>query len=272
MALAGYAGVAPATDDIEIRTIGVADLRLALAQGWRNFTERRGDLLFVVVIYPVVALLAALVTSNVSILPLVVPVAAGAMLLGPPLASGFYELARRRQLGLDSGWSHFLDGYRGPTAETMMALTSVVAVLFLAWLMVAWLIFAATMGSVPVTDPIAFVRAVMSTPAGWQMIIVGNLVGLGFAVVTLAMTVISFPMLIDRPVGLAVAIRTSVRVTVKNPATVAVWGLTVVALLVLGAITAFVGLGVALPVLGYASWHLYDLAVVRPHDLTGGLR
>jgi uncharacterized membrane protein len=125
---------------------------------------------------------------------------------------------------------------------------------------------------VPITDPIAFARAVVSTPAGWQMMIVGNLVGLGFAVLTLAMTVISFPMLIDRPVGLAVAIRTSVRVTAKNPVTVAIWGLSVVALLVLGSIPAFVGLGVVLPVLGYATWHLYDLAVVRPHDLAGGLR
>ena len=98
------------------------------------------------------------------------------------------------------------------------------------------------------------------------MIIVGNLVGLGFAILTLAMTVVSFPMLVDQPVGLRVALRTSFRVTWKNPVTIMVWGLIVVALLVLGSIPVFVGLAVVLPVLGYATWHLYTRAVVRPGD------
>jgi uncharacterized membrane protein len=95
------------------------------------------------------------------------------------------------------------------------------------------------------------------------MIAVGNLVGLGFAVVVLAISVVSFPMLVDQPVGIGVAMRTSVRVALKNPVTVAVWGLLVVGLLVLGALPALVGLAVVFPVLGYATWHLYTRAVVR---------
>jgi uncharacterized membrane protein len=78
------------------------------------------------------------------------------------------------------------------------------------------------------------------------------------------MTVVSFPMLVDRPVGVAVALRTSLRVSLKNPVIIAVWGLIVVGLMVLGTIPALVGLAVVLPVLGYATWHLYTLAVVRP--------
>jgi uncharacterized membrane protein len=270
MAIVQRAGVIPAvSEDIQIREINVQDLRLALAQGWQAFGEKRGDLLFVGFIYPVVALLAALLAFNVSILPLVVPVAAGAMLLGPPAASGFYELARRRQLGLDSGWQHFVDGYQGPTADSLMGLTSLIAMLFLVWIMAAWMIYAATLGTVPVENIVSFARTVFSTSAGWEMMVIGNLVGLGFAILALAMSVVSFPMLVDRPVGLAVAVQTSIRVTMKNPVTIAVWGLIVVALLVLGSIPAFVGLGVVLPVLGYATWYLYASAVVRPGDPVG---
>lgn len=95
------------------------------------------------------------------------------------------------------------------------------------------------------------------------MIVIGNLVGLGFAGVVLAISVVSFPMLVDQPVGIGVAMRTSIRVARKNPVTVAVWGLIVVALLVLGSLPALVGLAVVFPVLGYATWHLYTRAVVR---------
>ena len=95
------------------------------------------------------------------------------------------------------------------------------------------------------------------------VIVVGNLVGLCFAMLVLAIGVVSFPMLVDRPVGIGVAMRTSVRVTRKNPVIVAVWGLIVVGLLVLGCLPALVGLAVVFPVLGYASWHLYTRAVVR---------
>ncbi|HTH28563.1 MAG TPA: hypothetical protein VL918_08860, partial [Sphingobium sp.] len=83
------------------------------------------------------------------------------------------------------------------------------------------------------------------------------------AVLTLALSVVSFPMLVDRRVSWATAMRTSLRVTYENPITIAAWGLIVVGLLVLGALPALVGLAVVLPVLGYATWHLYTRAVER---------
>ena len=120
-----------------------------------------------------------------------------------------------------------------------------------------------TLGSGEPWTVSSFLRTLFTTAEGWTMIVAGNLAGLVFAVVTLAISVISFPMLVDRRVSWDVAARTSVRVAQKNPVTVAIWGLIVVALLVLGALPAFVGLTVVLPVLGYATWHLYTRAVVR---------
>jgi uncharacterized membrane protein len=267
MAIAHNAGTVPAKEEIQIRKLGLHDLRLALMRGWDDFNERRGDLFFLGLIYPVVSLLAAMFANNAPLLPLIFPVATGAILMGPAAASGFYELARRRELGLDSRWRHFFDAARGPAGASMAELAGLVAMLFVLWILAAGVIYLETLGTTaaPPATMTAFVQSVLNTPQGWMMIIVGNLVGFGFALATLAMTVVSFPMLVDRPVGVAVALRTSLRVSLKNPMIIAAWGLIVVGLLVLGAIPAFVGLAVVLPVLGYATWHLYTRAVVRPH-------
>ena len=266
MAIAHPGNVTSDRAEFGIRKIGMQDLRIALQQGWDDFQAKRGDLVFIGFIYPVVVLFAILAASRVSILPLLFPLLAGSILFSPALASGFYELARRREMGLDSRWRHFLDVVRGPSSPALFDLTSVTAMLFLAWIGSAWLIYHWTvgqLGSDAISSAGAFLSAVFGTAEGWRMIIFGNLVGLVFAIVTLAVSVVSFPMLIDKRVSWGVALRTSVRVTWNNPVTIAAWGLIVVGLLILGALPGLVGLAVVLPVLGYATWHLYTRAVER---------
>jgi uncharacterized membrane protein len=253
-------------DEIVVRTIDLSDLRIALAQGWEDFLYKRGDLIFIGLIYPLAVIFVISMISHASILPLIFPLVAGSVMFGPPVASGFYELARRRERRLDTRWRHFFDVLHGPAALPIIGLTSIIFLLFVLWISAAWSIFSATLGTAAANftgTTSEFFDAVFSTSAGWRMIVVGNLVGLCFAMLVLAIGVVSFPMLVDRPVGIGVAMRTSVRVTRKNPVTVAVWGLIVVGLLVLGSLPALVGLAVVFPVLGYASWHLYTRAVVR---------
>lgn len=252
------------TEEVAIRAIDLHDLRVALGQGWADFLNKRGDLIFVGLFYPLVVILAGMYVTQVAIVPLIFPLAAGLVLFGPAAASGFYEMARRRELGMDASWRHFLDVMRGPAGLSILALTSIIAVFFAVWIAVAWLVYANTMGPDFPTSLGAFLHSVLATSQGWMLIVVGNLVGLCFAIVVLAISVVSFPMVVDRPaIGWDVAMRTSVRVARRSPMTVAVWGLIVVALLLLGAIPAFIGLAVVLPVLGYATWHLYTRAVVR---------
>jgi uncharacterized membrane protein len=109
-----------------------------------------------------------------------------------------------------------------------------------------------------------FARDVLTTPAGWAMILVGFAVGFLFAALVLAISVVSFPLLLDRKVGLPVAMVTSIRVATSNPGPIAVWGLIVAGSLALGSLPLFLGLVVVLPVLGHATWHLYRRAVVAP--------
>jgi len=116
-------------------------------------------------------------------------------------------------------------------------------------------------GDAPTASVPDFLRQVFMTPAGWTLIVVGNGVGFLFAVAVLAISIVSFPLLLDRDVGVLVAIRTSVRAVRRNPLIIAAWGLIVAALLVAGSLPFFVGLAVVMPVLGHATWHLYRKAV-----------
>ena len=78
----------------------------------------------------------------------------------------------------------------------------------------------------------------------------------------LATTVIAFPLLLDRDVGVVSAIETSVRAVAMNPVPMLAWGLIVAVLLVIGSIPLFAGLAIVMPILGHATWHLYRKVVV----------
>lgn len=252
-----------ASSNVKLRRIGVEDLHWSLREGLNDFLALRGDILFAGVIYPVLALIAAALALNADMIPLIFPMAAAFSLLGPVIAIGFYELARRREQGLDMGWPHFLDPLRGAARWQILALTAMLTLIAIAWMFVARAIYDATLGTLAPAGPAAFVEQLLGTAEGWRLIIFGNVAGLCFAIVTIAISLVSFPMLVDRPVHASDAVAASLRATARNPLMVARWGLYVAVILALACIPLFLGLAIALPVLGYASWHLYSRIVER---------
>lgn len=256
-------GQAPIASGIPIRRIGADDVRAALREGYADFRSKRGDLIFIGFIYPVVGLVVAVAALGYSVLPLLFPIAAGISLLGPLVATGFYELARRREAGLESSWWHFFDIRKSRSADQIYMVGGLLIAIFLAWLAAAGFLYVALMGAVPPHTLGALLTGLFTTPQGWAVMLIGDLVGLGFAIAVLAVSLISLPMLVDSDVDAGTAIVTSLRVVRANPGTATRWGLTVAVLLVLGSIPFFLGLAVVLPVLGYATWHLYTRAVDR---------
>lgn len=246
-----------------VRRIGRADLDWALAEGWADFREKRGDLIFAGLLYPLVGLLTAAVILDERLVPLFFPLVAGLSILGPSVASGFYELARRRENGEDASWSHFLDPLFGRARGGIGLLTAGLAMLFLLWLGTAWAIYHATLAPLAPKGLDGFVAALFGTRQGWAMILLGNAAGGLFAVATLVLTIVSFPLVVDKPVDAGTAVMTSLRAARENPAEVAQWGVRIALLLLVGALPAFIGLAVVLPVLGYATWHLYTRLVER---------
>src|ERR1700730_347384 len=146
---------------------------------------------------------------------------------------------------------------RAPSFGAILELGTLLLVLFGVWIATADAIYIATFGHTPAANIPDFAARVLTTPEGWSLIIVGCGVGFLFAVVALCVSVVSFPLMLDRHASAIDAIRTSLRAVMKNPITMAVWGLIVAALLVIGSLPFFVGLAVVLPVLGHATWHLY---------------
>lgn len=255
--------LAPGGDLPEIRTIHTGDLRWALAQGWRDLTHKRSDLVLAGLLYPLVCAVAVYVALNQPLLPLLFPLVAGLSIAGPAVASGFYEIARREEEGLNAGWVHFVDPMRGRAREPLVALAFGLGLLWLAWLAVAWAIYGATLGYAAPASIGDLLARIFTTPEGWALIVFGNLAGLVFALVTLACSVSAFPMVVDKPVEAGTAIRTSLAAFRRNPGVMLGWGLRVAVLLAIGMIPLAIGLAVVLPWLGYATWHLYTRTVVR---------
>lgn len=252
----------PRSDRFELRRIGTAEIRESLAQGWDDFLAKRGDLIFLGLIYPFVGFASAFLFTGANLLHLLFPVAAGISLLGPVAAIGFYELARRREDGLESDWSHFLDVRKRPAWDSLMSVAGLLLLIFFLWIAVAGILWTSLIGVAP-TSVANLLSLVFGTPGGWALIVIGNLIGLAFATLVLTLSVVSMPMLVDCDVDARTALNTSVRAVMMNKGPMARWGLIVAALLMLGSIPAFVGLAVVLPVLGYATWHLYAHMVVR---------
>ena len=245
----------------QIRKIGLADLRYALARGLDDFLAMPSHAVFLCLIYPVAGFVMARLVLGYNVLPLLFPLAAGFALVGPFAAIGLYEMSRRREAGLDVSWRHALDVLRSPSIGAIAALGLLLVAIFLTWIAVAQAIYVANFGYTPAAAMSGFIQQVFTTPAGWALIVVGNGVGFLFAVLVLTLSVVSFPLLLDRDVGAATAILTSARAVMANPFSMAVWGLIVAVLLAVGSLPALIGLAVVMPVLGHATWHLYRRAV-----------
>src|SRR5436190_2109917 len=248
---------------IPIRRIGPGDLRASLRQGLEDFRDMRGDLVFAGLIYTFIGVAAAVMTTNGPLMPFFFPVVAGVGLLGPVAAVGFYELARRHEEGLESGWKHMLDVRRRPSVDDMGIVAGLLLGIFLLWLLAAGLLYVALFGWATPTSISAFFTTVFTTPRGWALILLGAAFGAIFGWVVLAISVASLPLLVDCDVSAAAAVSASWRAVHANKGEMIRWGLTVLGLLVLGSIPLFVGLAFVLPLLGYATWHLYTKLVDR---------
>ncbi len=246
-----------------VARIGAADLRQALAVGLSDFAAFRTDVLFLCVLYPVAGLLLARVVFGYQMVPLLFPLVSGFALVGPFAGVGLYEMSRRREQGLETGWLDAFGVVRSPTFGAIVLLGLLLMALFLFWLAAAMGIWALTLGPEPPASIGRFVRDVFTTTRGWTLIGAGVSVGFLFALLVLAIGVVSFPLLLDREAGLDTAIATSVRAVVVNPGPMALWGLIVAGGLVLGSIPCLLGLIVVMPLLGHSTWHLYRRVVPR---------
>ena len=246
----------------QVRRLRFADLRFALTQGWRDFWRRPSHLAFLGLIYPLVGAALAVWSSGTNSWPLIFPLISGFALVGPLVALPIYEMSRRQETEPDVGWIATLSVFRSPAFPSIVAVGVMMLVLFTLWLMTAQSLYESLFGPGSPPSLAAFVAEVFGTAQGTSLMLWGNLLGLGFAVVVLSTSIVAVPLLLDRDVGAAIAVLTSVRLVMRSPLVAATWGIVVAALLMLGSLPMLIGLCIVVPVLGHATWHLYRRGVL----------
>lgn len=247
---------------LPVRKIDVSDLKDALRKGFDDFWAMPTHVVFLVIFYPIIGLFLARIAFGYNLFPLLFPVVSGFAILGPIAALGLYELSRRRERGMPVSVKNATDVLQSPAIRPIVELGLLLAILFVVWVAVAQMLYLVLFGRQGFDSMGAFLSAVLTTKQGWALIVVGNAIGLAFSIVAYCLSVISFPLLLDRHVDGETAIRTSFRAVRENPRTMAIWALIVAAALFIGFVPAMVGLAIVLPVLGHATWHLYRKIVV----------
>jgi uncharacterized membrane protein len=245
----------------QIRSLTTDDIRIALAKGIDDFRSNRTDVAMLVLVYPVIGLLLAALAAGRHLLPLLFPLASGFALVAPFAAIWLYEISRRREAGASVSLIDAFGVLRSPQIGAIAALGGILIALLLAWLAAADLLFDATLGpAAPQSFP-ALIKAALTTGPGWIMTVAGIAIGFVFAAIAFAISVVSFPLLLDRPVTLRQAIGTSIAILRKNPRVLTLWAMILCAGVIIGVIPALFGLVITLPILGHASWHFYRRAV-----------
>jgi uncharacterized membrane protein len=258
------------TETPKVRKIEPRDCFAALAEGFDDVQAMPTYPAFLGLFYALAGVALVSLSSFANALHLAFPLAAGFALVGPFVAVGLYEMSRRRELGLNSTGLDAFGALRSPALPSILALGLVLLAIFAAWIEAAHLLYVGLYGPAPPFSAIPFFLDVLTTGRGWMLLVLGGAIGFCFATFALCISVVSFPLMLDRDIGFIPAIAASLRVSRENPVAVALWGFIVAVTLVVGSLPLFIGLAVAMPLLGHSTWRFYrrvierDLYVERP--------
>ena len=248
--------------DPVVRRIGPSDIAEALVRGMRDFQTAPLYGLAIGGFYAVGGIVILLCLTAFGMIYLAYPLAAGFALIGPFVAIGLYEVSRRLEakqpLSVRAIWSTV-------TSRSEIGWMAFVTLfIFVIWMYQVRLLIALLIGlNASFSSLREFLTVVLTTNEGLVFLLAGNLVGAALSLILFSLTVVSFPLLLDRDVDFVTAMVTSVRSVVTSPLPMIGWAAVIVMLLIVSALPYFLGLLVTLPVLGHASWHLYR-RIVEP--------
>lgn len=249
------------TDPV-VRPIAAADIAEALGQGLRDFQAMPLLGLMFGGLYVAGGVLIVLSLTAFGMVYLAYPIAAGFSLIGPFVAIGLYEMSRRREAGQPVTLAAIWSAVRSRSELGWMAFVTLF--IFLVWMYQVRLLIALILGiNASFSSIQQFITVVLTTSEGLLFLAVGNAIGAALSLILFSLTVVSFPLLLDRDVDFVTAMVTSVRAVVTSPVPMIGWAAVIVVVLMVSSVPYFLGLLVTLPVLGHATWHLYR-RIVEP--------
>jgi len=244
-----------------IGKLTLGELYASLARGWEDF--RRAPLfgLFFSGVYVLGGV--AIVATGGGIVVSTLIVSLGFPLVAPFAAVGLYEVSRRLEAGRPLAWREVLGVIWAERNRQIPWAGAIIVIAFLFWTFLAHMLFALMLGLAPATTP-AFSVELLMTPSGATLTLIQAVVGGAFAFLMFGFTAVSLPLLLDREVDFVSAMLLSFRAVLANLPVMLVWAAIIAGCLILGMIPAFLGLFVALPVLGHATWHIYRRVLYDP--------
>lgn len=252
----------PAPRVLSITTATIVD---CLEKGLRDFGAAPLFGLFFGGVYAVGGMLIVLAATAMQMGYISYPLAVGFALIGPFVAVGIYEVSRRREAGEALTWRGVLGVVLAQRRRETGWMAFVTLFILVVWMYQVRLLIALFIGLRAPTTLQGFIDVVLSTPEGLLFLLIGHIVGAAMALVLFSLTVVSFPLLLDREADFVTAMITSVRAVVQNPVPMVGWAAVIMLLLMIAIAPFFLGLFVALPILGHTTWHLYR-RLVAPDD------
>jgi len=251
---------APAAPTPNLKTISIETLQEALRKGFEDFRAEPGYGLFFGGVYVVGGLILWALANAVGNSGILVPLAFAFPLLGPFLAFGLYAVSRRRAGGEAMEKAAVFGAVFRQRDGQMPFMGVVILFLTLCWLVLARVLFAIMLSDEAMTN-IFTTRDAIFTFDGIIFLGIATVLGGAFAILVFALTVIGMPLLLDREIDVVTASITSVQAVTENFKPMMIWAGIVVAVLFVAMLPTFLGLLIALPLLGHATWHLYRATV-----------
>jgi len=248
----------------QINKISFADVRASFLEGVRDFNHAPLFGAFLGGIYALGGIVILITVFALDISYLAYPLMAGSVLIGPFVAAGMYEVSRELEAGRQPTWSGVMRTVFAQRQRELGWMAFITIFAFIIWMYQVRLLLALFLGFSAFGTLGDFTHVLFTTPDGLAFLAVGHLVGAALALGLFSITVVSFPLLMDRDLDVVTAMITSVNAVIANPGPMIAWGLCVVGLTFIATVPLFLGLVVVLPILGHATWHLYRRLVVQP--------
>ncbi|MDX2202621.1 MAG: DUF2189 domain-containing protein [Hyphomicrobiaceae bacterium] len=255
------AGAAIESDIVEGTSVAIVPVPfdapwLWLAAGWRDLWRRPDISLGYGLVFATIAVLLTILLAIADMQALVLPLAGGFILVAPLAAVGLYEMSRRFENGRSVSWGDVLTAWRTAPGQ-LSFFGGILAFALFVWLQLALLLFMLFWGNNSIPPPSAFVPTLLFSGHGLGLLVTGTIVGGILAAIVFSISVISVPLLLTERLDAVTAARTSLMAIVRNPRPLALWAALIAAFMAVGIATLAVGLVIAFPLVGHATWHAY---------------